>query len=75
MASDDGEPFDPKIGNPNDVCDEMQTVLKDYPAFVGKLGELGAPYAYFLSYALDNQTELSESLNTLRRRYRAQMFN
>jgi hypothetical protein len=75
MAREDGEPYDPKTGMPTAVFEEMQIVLGDFPTFLDKLSELGTRYDNFLAYALDNQTELSESLNMLCRRYRAQIFN
>jgi hypothetical protein len=53
----------------------MQRVLDDFPAFFAALKCLDGQYESFLLVALDDRTELSESFNVLRRRYRPQIFH
>jgi hypothetical protein len=75
MARDDDEPLDPKTGTPAQVCYDMQAILDVYPAFLSTLRDLDDSLAHFLKVAEDDQIEMTESLNLLRRRYRAQLFN
>jgi hypothetical protein len=47
----------------------MKNVLEEFPAWITKLQELGPSFSYFHSFAIDNKTELIESLNSLQRHY------
>ena len=75
MATKDDEPLKSLMDTPKAASEEMQRVLDDFPHFLATLESLGDQHAEFVSVAKDNQTELSESLYVLRRRYRSQLFN
>ena len=58
-----------------ETCTEMENVMDEFPSWLVKLKKLGLSYDRFFSYAADNQTELIESLNVLRRHYSDQLLH
>jgi len=52
-----------------ETYEKIENTLEEYPSWIQKLKKLGASYGNFYSYAIDQQTELIESLNVLHRRY------